>query len=77
MATVTLSVQTAQGTVSASKSVSDANVTRAQAAMQVMFPGKNNQQLLDYALQRLLDQVSSLTKSYERTQQPVADIPIT
>lgn len=78
MATITLTVNLQSGgSISVSNTVSDANVARAQTAMAALLPGNTNRQLLGIALKRLLDRVAAMTKSYERGQDAIADIPIT
>ncbi len=73
MATLTISA----GALTATRTVSNADVTRIKTAAAGIFPDRTEQQLIDYVMDRLLQQIIAMTKSYERSQQAVTDIIVT
>lgn len=68
MATLTLSLDTGSGVLTASKTIQSAQLTRAQTAIAatVNQGGLSNQQLMNYLLGALIAQIINITRSYEQ-----------
>lgn len=77
MATIQLRIQrTDNSTIIASRTGADADLTRVLNALGAMM-GKTPQQVVEYALDRLMAQATALTKDREQRAVSVPDIPIT
>ena len=75
MATITLSVQTAQGTTTATVNATDAGVNRALTDLAAILPGVANAQgVLNYALAQLVNRGKAAAVAYERQQTSISPL---
>ena len=77
MATITLQVVAGATTITSTRTVSNANASRVMAAEKINLGTADDQATLDALLSRAIAEWVGDTKTIERNQTVVADIPIT